>query len=80
MMNTDVELGKKQDNAELYKAASGMALQWRELQYDVNVDNPDEPGKKMKKTLIHPMSGEVRPGEMCAIMGSSGAGYVRICS
>jgi len=45
-----------------------ITLSWERLTYSI-VDK-----EKQSKTLIHPMSGEARPGEMLAIMGTSGAG------
>jgi hypothetical protein len=68
------ELNKQGSLGYLPDATPGLALQWRDIMYDVIVDDPNEKGKKITKPLIHPMSGEVKPGEMCAIMGSSGAG------
>ena len=45
-----------------------ITLSWDRLTY-ITLDQ-----EKQQKTIIHPMSGEARPGEMLAIMGTSGAG------
>lgn len=44
-------------------------LLFRDVTYTINQQKNGE-----KKELLHKISGIVRPGEMCAIMGSSGAG------
>ena len=45
----------------------GLTLTWHDLQYSVVV-------KKEKKGILNGISGEVKPGQVVAIMGSSGAG------
>ena len=81
---TDVELGKvpsdhqagtseKFSLAGSSKKSSQITLDWVNLSYKTDGEKGAEP-----KTLLHPMSGRAAPGEMVAIMGTSGAGKVRI--
>ena len=58
------------------EAASGsttpkIKLEWSEISYSVNVGDKD---KYDMKTILHPISGSAKPGEVLAILGTSGAG------
>lgn len=46
----------------------GITLDWSDISLTVSQGNDGT------KTLLHSMAGSARPGEMLAIMGSSGAG------
>ncbi len=46
----------------------GLCLTWLDLKYSVPMK------KKETKQILNGISGEVQPGQLCAIMGSSGAG------
>jgi ABC-type glutathione transport system ATPase component len=54
------------------KANAQITLEWLNICYKTDGENAEQ-----QKTLIHPMSGRAAPGEMLAIMGTSGAGKVR---
>eukprot|EP00835_Amoeboradix_gromovi_P004966 NODE_426_length_8844_cov_0.449857.p1 type:complete len:437 gc:universal NODE_426_length_8844_cov_0.449857:1398-2708(+) len=45
----------------------GLTLTWHDIKYSVNI-------KKDTKQILNGISGEVKPGQVVAIMGSSGAG------
>lgn len=46
---------------------NNITLAWQNINYAVTID-------KNVKTILHPMNGVAYPGELLAIMGSSGAG------
>ena len=46
-------------------------LEWSEIAYSVNIGTKDV---LEMKTILHPISGSAKPGEVLAIMGTSGAG------
>uniref|UniRef100_A0A7S3EFB3 Probable ATP-dependent transporter ycf16 n=1 Tax=Rhodosorus marinus TaxID=101924 RepID=A0A7S3EFB3_9RHOD len=66
----DVEMGNGHGDDVFQTTMSTMLepvhLRWEDLTYAIK-------GKKAKQ-ILHPMSGDVKPGQMLAIMGSSGAG------
>jgi ABC-type dipeptide/oligopeptide/nickel transport system ATPase subunit len=48
----------------------GTTLSWKSIEYTVTIKEKD---KEITKTLLHPMSGEARSGELLAVMGTSGS-------
>ncbi|KAJ3145035.1 hypothetical protein HDU86_001163 [Geranomyces michiganensis] len=55
--------------------ANAGSLRWRDILYSVVVaKDKDEHGKPKSRTLLSGVSGEAKPGELVAIMGSSEAG------
>jgi len=63
----DVEIGAN-DFAPSSTESKGNTLSFKNISYEVNTS------KNETKTLIHPVSGTIRPTEMMCIMGQSGAG------
>src|SRR3546814_8509584 len=59
----------RQSTGEIQQSR-GCRLVFRDVEYYV----PDKADKKRQLALLKGVSGRVHPGEMCALMGASGAG------
>ena len=64
------------DSIHSIKSHTGSTLTWTDIEYSVQVvnNNTNESEKVVTKSILHPMSGEAYPGELLAVMGTSGAG------
>ena len=58
---------------EVVNESVKVKLEWSNISYSVPVG--DKENIEMK-TILHPISGSAKPGELFAIMGTSGAGKV----
>ena len=53
-----------------------MTLEFDNLTYIV--DNPDKTSAEKEKVLLSNLTGTINAGDMCALMGASGAGMARV--
>ena len=53
-----------------------MTLEFEGLSY--MVDNPDKTSAEKEKVLLSNLTGTINAGDMCALMGASGAGMARV--
>ena len=69
MRSADISIDMPANN----NPVSGAHLTWQNLSYDI--DLPAKRGEPRKRrTLLNKVSGYVKPGTLCALMGASGAG------
>jgi ABC-type multidrug transport system ATPase subunit len=50
-----------------------VALRWEDIKYSVTLKEG-----KQRKEILKGLSGNVEPGKLCAILGPSGSGKVKI--
>eukprot|EP00818_Percolomonas_sp_WS_P003510 CAMPEP_0117454074 /NCGR_PEP_ID=MMETSP0759-20121206/10598_1 /TAXON_ID=63605 /ORGANISM="Percolomonas cosmopolitus, Strain WS" /LENGTH=844 /DNA_ID=CAMNT_0005247219 /DNA_START=8 /DNA_END=2543 /DNA_ORIENTATION=+ len=62
------------DQNDLHVNKAPVQLEWKNIRFDVKVKGKRPWSAKQDKTVLYPMSGYVKPGEILAIMGPSGAG------
>ncbi|KYK72022.1 ATP-binding cassette G family transporter ABCG87 [Toxoplasma gondii TgCatPRC2] len=62
----------RQTDAERWGRSRGVSFSFRDVQCSVRFAGPD--GKKQKKTILWPISGDFPPGSVVGILGPSGSG------
>ena len=60
----------------VHSVHTGIILEWRGI--SLTVPSTKEDGSAYSRYLLSPMSGIARPGEVLAVMGTSGAGIITI--
>jgi ABC-type glutathione transport system ATPase component len=76
MMNpmTAGAVGVKAVNIDV-KKSEPVKIEWKDLSYTIEIKSKET---SEFKTILHPLTGAAKPGEVLAIMGTSGAGKVNL--
>lgn len=78
-MEENISQSMHNESMRNIKPHSGSTLTWKNIEYSVkalNNNNKVANENNIMKTVLYPMSGEARPGELLGVMGTSGAGIV----